>query len=50
MEEYHYVDHRELAIEPVRAGLLNVPSFVLMALVMLATGSVLSATIYREVP
>ena len=50
VEEQHYVDYRELAIEPLTAGFFTVPPLVLLALLSLGLQCILAATIYRQVP
>jgi Ca-activated chloride channel family protein len=50
VEERHYVDYRELAIEPVSAGFVTLPPLVLVALLLLALQCVLGASIYRQIP
>ena len=50
VEERHYVDYRELAFEPVRAGIVVLPPLLLIALVLLAAESILSGTVYRQIP
>ena len=50
VEEQHYVDYRELAIEPLAAGFFTLPPLVLLALLVLVFQCVLAATIYRQVP
>lgn len=50
IEERHYVDYRELAIEPVQAGAFTLPPLVLVALLMLAGQVVLSNSVFRQVP
>ncbi len=50
VEEQHYVDYRELAIEPLAAGFITLPPLVLLALFVLVFQCVLAATIYRQVP
>ena len=50
VEEQHYVDYRELAIEPLAAGFFTVPPLVLLALLALGLQCILAATIYRQVP
>ena len=50
VEEQHYVDYRELAIEPSTAGFFTMPPLVLLALLALGLQCVLAATIYRQVP
>ena len=50
VEERHYVDYRELAIEPIHAGMLTIPPLLLVALMLLATECVLSGTVYRQIP
>lgn len=50
VEERHYVDFRELAVEPLRAGFVTLPPLLLVALLLLATECVLSGTVYRQIP
>jgi Ca-activated chloride channel family protein len=50
VEERHYVDFRELAIEPLQAGMVSVPPLALIALLVLVMQSVLGATVYRQIP
>ena len=50
VEEQHYVDYRELAIEPLAAGFVTVPPLVLLAFLALGLQCILAATIYRQVP
>jgi len=50
VEERHYVDYRELAIEPLPAGFFQLPPLVLVALILLVTQSCLGAFVYRQIP
>ena len=49
VEARHFVDYRELAIEPVQFGWIAVPPLVLLALICLAAQVVLSNTVFRQV-
>ena len=48
VEARHFVDYRELAIEPMHAGVFTFPSFLILSLLCLATEIVLSKTVLRE--
>ena len=50
VEEQHYVDYRELAIEPLSAGFISLPPLVLVALLVLVAQCILAASVYRQVP
>lgn len=50
VEERHYVDYREIAIEPVSAGFFTMPPLVLVALLLLTLQCVLGASVYRQIP
>jgi Ca-activated chloride channel family protein len=50
VEERHYVDYRELAIEPLPAGFISLPPLVLVALLLLVAQSLLGASVYRQIP
>jgi len=50
IEERHYVDYRELAIEPVPMGMLILPPLVLAALLLLAAQLILANSLFRQVP
>ena len=49
VEARHFVDYRELAIEPVHFGWLTIPPITLMALLCLAGQVVLRSTVLRQV-
>ena len=48
VEARHFVDYRELAIEPVRLGRLTIPPLVLLALLCLAGQVLLRNTLLRQ--
>ena len=48
VEARHFVDYRELAIEPVQLGWIAVPPLVLLALICLASQVLLSITVFRH--
>jgi Ca-activated chloride channel family protein len=48
VEAQHYVDYRELAIQPGRLGGANVPPWVLLAMLALAARLTLSHTVFRQ--
>lgn len=48
VESRHFVDYRELAIQPIHLGTWNVPPLVLMALGLLTARVILSNTVFRE--
>lgn len=48
VEARHFVDYRELAIEPVQFGSVAVPPLVLLALIALAAKSLLECTFFRR--
>ena len=50
VEEQHYVDYRELAIESLSAGFISLPPLVLVAFLILVSQCVLATTVYRQVP
>jgi len=50
IEERHYVDYRELAIEPVQVAAITLPPLVLVALLLLAGQIVLTNSMFRQVP
>jgi len=50
IEERHYVDYREMAIEPVRAGAFTIPPLVLLAVLLLVTQVALTYTVLRKIP
>ena len=47
VENKHYVDYREMAIEPVRLGSFPIPPIALLALLLLAIQLLLSKTAFR---
>ncbi|MFI4873853.1 MAG: VWA domain-containing protein [Blastopirellula sp. JB062] len=49
VEAKHYVDYRELAIEPIHAGVASLPPLVLVALWLVVAQVVLSNTVYRKI-
>lgn len=49
VEERHYTDYRELAIEPAYAGLWTLPPLVLVAFLLLSAQVVLSNTLFRRI-
>lgn len=49
VEARHFVDYRELAIEPVHFGWLTIPPMVLLALICLASQVLLRHTMLRQV-
>ncbi|PQO39397.1 aerotolerance regulator BatA [Blastopirellula marina] len=49
VEAQHFVDYRELAIEPIHAGVWSIPPLVLIAFWLLVTQVVLSNTVYRKI-
>ncbi len=49
VEARHFVDYRELAIEPVYAGSLTLPPLVLIALICLAGQVLLRNTVLRQI-
>ncbi len=49
VEAKHFVDYRELAIEPIHAGMWNLPPLVLAAFWVLAAQIVLSNTVFRKI-
>ena len=49
VEARHFTDYRELAIEPIHAGVLTFPPLVLVAFLLLATQLVLSNTLFRKI-
>ncbi|MEW4453421.1 VWA domain-containing protein [Bremerella sp. JC817] len=49
VEDKHFVDYRELAIEPINAGWATVPPLVLIAFWLLVGQIVLSNTVYRKI-
>lgn len=49
VEAKHFVDYRELAIEPVHAGVMNLPPLALIAFWLLVAQVVLSNTVYRKI-
>ncbi len=48
VEATHYVDYRELAVQPYRAGFLTVPPLLLIALASMISAVVLQNTWLRE--
>ncbi len=48
VEARHFVDYRELAIQPTHIGAWNFPPLVLMALGLLSASVLLSNTVFRE--
>ena len=48
VEAKHFVDYRELAVQPFKAGLLTVPPMILIAFVLLFVRVVLQQTWLRE--
>jgi Ca-activated chloride channel family protein len=48
VEARHFVDYRELAIQPAHVGRWNVPPLVLMALGLLSARVLLTNTVFRE--
>ncbi|WP_339687778.1 VWA domain-containing protein [Gimesia maris] len=48
VEAQHYTDYRELAVQPYRAGLINVPPLLLIAFGLLLVRFVLEQTWLRE--
>jgi len=48
VEAQHYTDYRELAVQPYRAGLINVPPLLLVAFGLLLARFVLEQTWLRE--
>jgi Ca-activated chloride channel family protein len=50
VEARHFTDYRELAIEPVHAGVLTLPPLVLVAFLLLAAQILLSNTLFRRLP
>jgi Ca-activated chloride channel family protein len=50
VEERHYVDYRELAVEPIRAGMFTLPPLLLVALLLLVAECLLRGTVYRQIP
>ena len=49
VEARHFVDYRELAIEPLHVGWLTIPPLVLLALICLASQVLLQHTVLRQV-
>lgn len=49
VEAKHFVDYRELAIEPIHAGFVSVPPLVLIAFWLLVIQLVLSNTVFRTI-
>ena len=49
VEARHFVDYRELAIEPLHMGWLTFPPIVLLALICLASQVFLQHTVLRQV-
>lgn len=50
VEEKQYVDYRELAVEPLHAGLLTVPPLVLLAFLLLSLQAMLQHSVFRRIP
>ena len=48
VESKHYVDYRELAVQPYRAGIMSVPPMILIALALLSARLLLQQTWLRE--
>ncbi len=48
VESKHYVDYRELAVQPYRASWITVPPLLLIAFILLATRMLLEQTWLRE--
>lgn len=49
VEAKHFVDYRELAIEPIHAGVWTLPPLVLVAFFLIVAQVVLSNTVYRKI-
>jgi Ca-activated chloride channel family protein len=49
VEARHFTDYRELAIEPVHAGVISLPPLVLVAFLLLVAQVVLSNTLFRTI-
>ena len=49
VEARHFVDYRELAIEPLHMGWLTIPPLVLLALICLASQALLQHIVLRQV-
>jgi Ca-activated chloride channel family protein len=48
VETQHFVDYRELAVQPYQAGLMTVPPMILIALILLSARLLLQQTWLRE--
>jgi Ca-activated chloride channel family protein len=48
VEEHHYVDYRELAVQPIQIGAMRLPAVAVCALVCIALHVLLKNTVFKE--